>query len=60
MTRNYLIWQYHDKHKALRTINALYGITDEVFKTVLNVSDLFDIDSSTGYALDLMGRRIVC
>jgi len=58
MSRNYLIWQYHDKPKALSTIKAIYAITDDSFKTVLNIADILDIDTASGYALDLVGRHV--
>lgn len=58
MSRNYLIWQYHDKPKALGTIKALYASTDETFQTVISITDLLSINKATGYALDLVGRRV--
>lgn len=58
MNRNYLIWQYHNKPKALGTINSLYTSTNETFENVLNIANILDIDKAKGYALDLIGRHV--
>lgn len=58
MNRNYLIWQYHAKPKAMGTINALYQVTNQTFKTTINIGDILDIDKAKGYALDLVGRHV--
>lgn len=58
MARNYLILQYHNKPKALGTINALYAMTDEIFKTVLDIADVLNINKAKGYALDLIGLHV--
>jgi hypothetical protein len=55
---NFIIWQYRTKPKALGTIRAIYAETDNTFKNVVQVADILNIDSATGYALDLVGKHV--
>ena len=55
---NFIIWQYRTKPKALGTIKAIYKETDLTFQNIIQISDILNIDTATGYALDLVGRHI--
>lgn len=55
---NFIIWQYRTKPKALGTIKAIYKETDLTFKNIIQIADILNIDTATGYALDLVGRHI--
>lgn len=55
---DFLIWQYRTKPKALGTIKAIYSETINTFESVINIGDILNIDTATGYALDLIGRHI--
>lgn len=55
---NFIIWQYRTKPKALGTIKAIYKETDLTFQNTIKIADILNIDTATGYALDLVGRHI--
>ena len=55
---NFIIWQYRTKPKALGTIRAIYKETDLTFQNTIQIADILNIDTATGYALDLVGRHI--
>lgn len=53
-----LIWQYRKKQRARATAKLL---NDEVYKTfddVIKVAEILNIDTASGYALDLVGRHV--
>lgn len=55
---NFIIWQYRTKPKALGTIRAIYKETDLTFQNTIQIADILNIDTATGYALDLVGRHV--
>lgn len=55
---NFIIWQYRTKPKALGAIRAIYKETDLTFQNIIQIADILNIDTATGYALDLVGRHI--
>lgn len=53
-----LIWQYRKKTRARATAKLL---NDEVYKTfddAIKVAEILNIDTASGYALDLVGRHV--
>ena len=53
-----LIWQYRKKPRAKATAKLL---NDEVYKTfddAIKVAEILNIDTASGYALDLVGRHV--
>lgn len=53
-----LIWQYRKKTRARATAKLL---NDEVYKTfdnAIKVAEILNIDTASGYALDLIGRHV--
>ena len=53
-----LIWQYRKKPKARATAKLL---NDEVYKTfgdAIKIAEILNIDTASGYALDLVGRHV--
>ena len=53
-----LIWQYRKKPRARATARLL---NDEVYKTfddAIKVAEILNIDTASGYALDLVGRHV--
>ena len=53
-----LIWQYRKKPRARATAKLL---NDEVYKTfddAIKVAEILNIDTASGYALDLAGRHV--
>ena len=53
-----LIWQYRKKPRARATAKLL---NDEVYKTfddAIKVVEILNIDTASGYALDLVGRHV--
>ena len=53
-----LIWQYRKKPRARATAKLL---NDEVYKTfddTIKVAEILNIDTASGYALDLVGRHV--
>lgn len=55
---NFIIWQYRTKPKALGTIRAIYKETDLTFQNTIQIADILNIDTATGYALDLVGCHV--
>ena len=55
---NFIIWQYRTKPKALGTIRAIYKETYLTFQNTIQIADILNIDTATGYALDLVGRHV--
>lgn len=55
---NFIIWQYRTKPNALGTIRAIYKETDLTFQNIIQIADILNIDTATGYALDLVGRHV--
>ncbi|OTQ75628.1 DUF2612 domain-containing protein [Gilliamella sp. N-G2] len=55
---NFIIWQYRTKPKSLGTIRAIYKETDLTFQNTIQIADILNIDTATGYALDLVGRHV--
>lgn len=56
--KNFIIWQYRTKPNALGTIRAVYKETDSTFQKIIQIADVLNIDTATGYALDLIGRHV--
>lgn len=56
--KNYIIWQYRNKPQALGTIRAIYQETDLIFQNIIQIADILNINTATGYALDLIGRHV--
>ena len=56
--KNMLIWQYRGKPKAKATIDALSNETADVFKSAVALGDLLNIETATGWALDLVGMHV--
>lgn len=54
---DFLIWQYRGKPKARQTVGLLLSETSRVFDSVMQLSTLLDVNTATGYALDLTGRH---
>lgn len=53
-----LIWQYRKKSRARATAKLL---NDEVYKTfedAIKIAEILNIDTASGYALDLVGRHV--
>lgn len=53
-----LIWQYRKKPRARATAKLL---NDEVYKTfddAIKIAEILNIDTASGYALDLVGRHV--
>lgn len=53
-----LIWQYRHKPKARQTVGLFFKESREVWLSVQAVGEMLDIDTATGYALDLVGRHV--
>ena len=59
MTYNDLIiWQYKGKPKAGATVKTIVELATEAFKEVAQIPELMNIDTTTGKALDLCGKRV--
>lgn len=54
---DFLIWQYRGKPKARQTVGLLLSETKKVFGSAIQLSTLLDVNTATGYALDLVGRH---
>lgn len=57
-TENFLIWQYRGKPKARQTVGLLLSESKRVFQSAVALADILDIDKSSGYGLDLIGRHV--
>ncbi|MGX4745120.1 DUF2612 domain-containing protein [Providencia rettgeri] len=55
---DFLIWQYRGKPKARQTVGLLLSETQQVFGSVIALSTILNIDTSTGYGLDLIGKHV--
>lgn len=53
-----LIWQYKDKPKAKATVEGLCAIADNTRRGLLELMEVFDLDSATGAQLDLIGLHV--
>lgn len=43
---------------AFDTIKSIYKETDSTFQKIIQIADILNIDTATGYALDLIGRHV--
>lgn len=55
---DFLIWQYRGKPKARQTVGLLLSETKKVFESVIQLSTILNIDESSGYGLDLVGKHV--
>ncbi|MGG4690029.1 DUF2612 domain-containing protein [Providencia stuartii] len=55
---DFLIWQYRGKPKARQTVGLLLSETKQLFESVITLSAILNIDTSTGYGLDLIGKHV--
>lgn len=53
-----LIMQYAQKPKAVATINAIMDEYDKLSENALDLLKQWDIDTATGFSLDIVGRRV--
>ncbi|MGG4703040.1 DUF2612 domain-containing protein, partial [Providencia stuartii] len=53
-----MIWQYRGKPKARQTVGLLLSETKQLFESVITLSAILNIDTSTGYGLDLIGKHV--
>ena len=53
-----MIWQYRGKPKARATISAIQFETDRAFLSAVEFGQMLNIDTATGFALDLVGRHV--
>lgn len=53
-----LIWQYRGKRKARQTVGLLFGESKIAWQSAQAVGEMLNIDTATGYALDLVGRHV--
>ncbi|BEO24287.1 hypothetical protein SMQC20_28710 [Serratia marcescens] len=53
-----LIWQYRGKPKARQTVGLLFGESKTAWQSAQAVGEMLNIDTATGYALDLVGRHV--
>ena len=56
--KNMLIWQYRGKPKAVATIETLTNEASTVFKSAVALGDMLNIETATGWALDLVGMHV--
>ncbi|CAQ85182.1 MULTISPECIES: DUF2612 domain-containing protein [Photorhabdus] len=55
---DFLIWQYRGKPKARQTVGLLLSESATVFKSAVKLTEILDIDKSTEWGLDLIGRHV--
>ena len=56
-----LIWQYRKKPRARATAKLLNDEVYKAFDDAIKVAEILNIDTASGYALDLIGRHVgVC
>ncbi|PVZ86697.1 DUF2612 domain-containing protein [Serratia sp. S1B] len=55
---DFLIWQYRRKPKARQTIGLLLYETQRLFESSIELANILNINISTRYALDLVGRHV--
>lgn len=53
-----LIWQYRKKPRARATAELLNREVYKCFDDAVAVAEMLNIDTATGYALDLVGRHV--
>lgn len=53
-----LIWQYRNKPRAKATIELLTNETYKTFDEAIAIAELLNINTATGYALDLIGKHV--
>ncbi|MBE7778967.1 DUF2612 domain-containing protein [Yersinia pestis subsp. pestis] len=53
-----LIWQYRGKPKARQTVGLFFRESKEAWRSAQAVGEMLNIDTATGYALDLVGRHV--
>lgn len=53
-----LIWQYRKKSRARATAKLLNDEVYKAFDDAIKVAEILDIDTASGYALDLVGRHV--
>ena len=53
-----LIWQYRKKPRARATAKLLNDEAYKTFDDAIKVAEILNIDTASGYALDLIGRHV--
>ena len=53
-----LIWQYRKKTRARATAKLLNDEVYKAFDDAIKVAEILNIDTASGYALDLVGRHV--
>ena len=53
-----MIWQYRGKPKARQTVGLFFRESREAWLAAQAVGEMLNIDTATGYALDLVGRHV--
>lgn len=53
-----LIWQYRKKPRARATAKLLNDEVYKAFDDAIKVAEILNIDTASGYALDLIGRHV--
>ena len=53
-----LIWQYRKKPRARATAKLLNDEVYKAFDDAIKVAEILNIDTASGYALDLVGRHV--
>lgn len=53
-----LIWQYRKKPRARATAKLLSDEVYKAFDDAIKVAEILNIDTASGYALDLVGRHV--
>ena len=53
-----LIWQYRKKPRARATAKLLNNEVYKTFDDAIKVAEILNIDTASGYALDLVGRHV--
>ncbi|ORI00274.1 DUF2612 domain-containing protein [Campylobacter concisus] len=53
-----LIWQYRKKPRAKATAKLLNDEVYKAFDDAIKVAEILNIDTASGYALDLVGRHV--
>lgn len=53
-----LIWQYRKKPRARATAKLLNNEVYKTFDDAIKVAEILNIDTASGYALDLIGRHV--
>ena len=53
-----IIWQYRNKPKATAHIKVITELFDQAFVEVAQIPEIMNIETATGAALDLCGKRV--